>query len=398
MSSESSPWDVLGDLDEFGSLRWDQAPLHRSAAADFDAASIISLRELDRMIASRHTNVRLFDRGAYVDDHAHRERGLRRTDERTWLSDPKAVLAGFQAGATIVIQSAHEIWAPIEGLTSQLATLLDAQVGATLFVSPPGSMTDWHVDNGHLFVLHLYGTKHWLIARDGPTGAPRGTPPLAVSLHPGDVIYVPRDFLHRVEGGDAASVHVSFYSAAATWSDLLKSALTSRIDALSNEWRDRNPVNPNWGDASRAKWNAILEQLMIDVQQMMCEVRQAIPELDGDALAPTRIRRPLHRITQDGAFLNAYDAFAVALESRLRVRPHLDAVLDEGPEMSTLRFADHCIELPTTSSKGLARILGTTGETFAPTELGLSPDDSLLLVRRLVAEGLLEQAGNEPPP
>jgi hypothetical protein len=392
VSPQSSLWAVLGDPDEFGSNWWDKAPLHCGAPPGFDAATVVSLHELDRLISSRHTDVRLLDDGAYVNEEVHRERGLRRSDERTWLSDPATVLARFRAGATIVLRSAHELWPPIEALTSQLAQILDTQVGAMVFVSPSASITDWHADKGHLFVLHLYGAKHWFAQRDGPDGHRQGQAPLAVTLRPGEVLYLPKGFLHRVHGTETVAVHVSFFSDGATWADLLKSALASRIDELSNPCLERNPVNPHWGQASRAEWVGTIDRLMSELQHVMCTVRQALPTLDADSLAPTRPRRPLDRVSQEGAFVNACNAFDVTLGSTLRVRPDINVDVDAGPSMLTLRFDGRVVQLQRSLSDAVARILATPDHTFLPTELGLSDDESLFLIRHLVAEGMLERA------
>jgi JmjC domain len=307
--SEPSPWNVLGDLDEFGIGYWDTAPIHRRGAPNFDPASVITLRELDRLVASRHANIRLLEGGGYVDDGVHRERGLRRSDERTWLSDPAALVARFRAGATMVMPSAHEVWAPIARLTSELARLLAAQVGAALFVSPPDSVTDWHADGGHLFVLHLYGSKLWLLDSADTEAHAATTHPPAVAVRPGDVLYVPKGFLHRVQGGEGPAVHLSCYSSGATYGDLLKSALANRIDDLTAA-SGRNPLNPNWGDQSRAVWTATLLELLDALHHEISDMRQAVPALDADSLAPARVRPPIAGASHECEFLEAYEAFA----------------------------------------------------------------------------------------
>jgi len=308
--SEPSLWDILGNLDEFGIQHWDKAPIHRRGARSFDPASIITLRELDRLVSSRHANIRLLDGGAYLDDGIHRERGLRRSDERTWLSDPAALVARFRAGATMVMPSAHEIWAPIARLTGELARLLAAQVGATLFVSPPDSVTDWHADGGHLFVLHLYGSKLWLLDSDDAETRARTNHLPAIAVGPGDVLYVPKGFHHRVQGGEGPAVHVSFYSSGATYGDLLKSALANQIDHLAAASLGRNPLNPNWGTQSRAAWTATLRELLDALHHEMSDMHQTIPDLDADSFAPARVRPPNAAAGQECEFLEAYEAFA----------------------------------------------------------------------------------------
>lgn len=381
---------MLGELDEFGSQVWDKAPMHCRASPTFDPAEIISACELDRLVSSRHSNARLMENGAYLSDDLHRERGLRRRDDRTWLSDPAALLARFRTGAAIVLPSAHEIWPPIEALASHLERILDAHVGATLFVSPPDSVTDWHADGGHLFVLHLYGAKHWLVQHE-PDG------PLAVTLHPGEVLYVPKGLLHYVTGNDAVSVHVSFYSAGATWADLLKSALASRIDSLANPALERNPLNPRWGAASRGEWVATLEKLTSDLLDVVSTLRHAVPDLDADSLAPTRPRRPVGRTSRPSALLDVWGSLAVTDDSVLRVRPDAGVEMEAGPSALLLRFDGRLVQVRASLYDAVARILATADRPFAPAELGLANAESLALIRLLVTEGLLERCQREVP-
>lgn len=390
MSAQRSLWSGLGELDVFGSRVWDKAPMRCRASPTFDPAEVISARELDRLISSRHSSARLMENGAYLSDDLHREHGLRRRDDRTWLSDPDALLARFRAGAAIVLPSAHEVWPPIASLTSHLERILDARVGATLFVSPPGTVTDWHADGGHLFVLHLYGAKQWLVQQE-PDG------PLAVTLRPGDILYVPKGLLHYVAGGDAVAVHVSFYSAGATWADLLKSALASRIDSLSNPSLQRNPLNPCWGAASRDEWVATLDRLTSEVLDVVATLRHTLPDLDTDSLAPARPRRPLGRTSQALALLDAWSALAVTNDSALRVRPDGGVEIEAGSSAVSLRFAGRVVQVRASQCDAVARILATADRSFVPAELGLTDDESIALIRQLVAEGLLERWPREAP-
>jgi hypothetical protein len=193
------------------------------------------------------------------------------------------------------------------------------------------------------------------------------------------------------------AVHVSFYSAGATWADLLKSALSSRIDSLSNPSLQRNPLNPRWGEASRGEWVATLDRLTSEVQDVVSALRHTMPDLDADALAPTRPRRPVDRTRQAYAFLDAWSAFSVTTDSALRVRPDSGVEMEAGPSAVSLRFDGRLVEVRASLCAAVARILAAADRAFVPAELGLNDDESLALVRQLVAEGLLERCRSEAP-
>lgn len=314
MSDPAPVWDLIGALDQFGSRYWDIAPVHVQAPATSDPSSIISLEQLDGLVASRHLDARLLDAGAYVDEREHRTSGLRRKDGRTWLSDPATIVDGFRAGRSIVVHSIHEVWSPIEGLAAELAQILGEQVTASLFITPGGSVTDWHADPAHNFVLQLHGTKRWLVARtrESPLVIDR---PLELRLGPGDLLYVPQRFLHRVEGHTGPSIHLSFHLAPLTWSELIKLTLADQVDASSCDHLDRTPPNPTWGAESRAAWSDALGDVVGAVEQRLRALHTATDSAQPEKIAPNRPRRPQRRFSRPGAF---FDAFREGLDREHR--------------------------------------------------------------------------------
>ncbi|CAL8072348.1 unnamed protein product [Calicophoron daubneyi] len=134
-------------------------------------------------------------------------------------------------------------------------------VGANVYLTPPASQGFApHYDDIEGFVMQLEGTKLWRVyaPRNSYETLPRtsspnlselelGEPILTVNLEPGDMLYIPRGFIHQAcTPSDRHSLHitVSTYQKH-TWGDLLSSllpvALQSAIES-NVSFREGLPV------------------------------------------------------------------------------------------------------------------------------------------------------------
>ncbi|WUT00145.1 cupin domain-containing protein [Streptomyces sp. NBC_00708] len=141
-------------------------------------------------------------------------------------ADDTALWREFADGATLVLQALHRTWAPVGDFTAALAAELGHPVQANAYVTPPQNRGfDAHYDVHDVFVLQIEGTKRWIVhppvhpdpLRDQPwtdrrrtvTEAARGEPYLDTVLAPGDVLYLPRGWLHAAEAQGEVSVHLT---------------------------------------------------------------------------------------------------------------------------------------------------------------------------------------------
>lgn len=382
MNVGPSAQTLLGDLDAFGNDYWDRAPLHIAASETFDATSILSFKELDRLIGSRHTDTRLIKGGTFLNEDGHREVGLTRADQRTWLGDPAAVLDGFRRGASIVIPHMHELWPPIDVLASQLASTLRATVTASLFVSPAGAVTDWHADDTHGVIIQLHGTKRWMVERDGPGGTPQRRAPLDLRLASGDVLYVPQGFNHHVHGDVGLAVHITFSCRPVSWGELGQSVLSAAFTALAGRRLGGSVVDPNWGPASQSRWSAEADQTLQVLRKALdgVSVTDLVPPADAGQRG----------LTHDRAFVHASQSTAVSADSVVIACAGLEVHVRSRPDVLEVRFNDRCLELPSWVSPALDQLLAATECGVRARDLPVATNDAVVLVRRLVAEGLMK--------
>ena len=98
-----------------------------------------------------------------------------------------------------------------------------------------------HYDAHDVFVLQAEGSKHWRLYR-GPIHLPLpgqaysqevepGELVAELDLHPGDLIYIPRGFMHDAVAVDSTSLHLTLGVLSVTWAAVVLQAAESAIEA-----------------------------------------------------------------------------------------------------------------------------------------------------------------------
>jgi hypothetical protein len=273
-------------------------------------------------------------------------------------------------------------------------------VGANAYLTPPHARGfPAHFDAHDVFVLQLEGTKHWSVyppAMAAPLpdqwfpvhGKPLGLPLYEVALQAGDLLYIPRGYVHEARTSTCASLHLTVGVDALTWLDLLASALTGVGMRLAS-FRQSLPVR------------------LFDHQE-------------GPVAVGDQFRELLRSFAEHAGFEDAVERLAERFIDRLRPFPtgrpfslppleeiNLGTLLRKRPGMvcHVREAADAVvIQYPGNRFRGPAKITPTlrfvaAARTFPVHALpGLSEDGQLLLARRLVREGLLEVAPTPAPP
>jgi hypothetical protein len=121
---------------------------------------------------------------------------------------PDAAEAAWQQGATLVFQKVDAQLLGFARLARsfELATGQPAQVN--LYAGAPGAPgLDWHRDPHDVLIIQMAGAKQFLVQpmprRSG------GAVAEAVTLYPGDALWLPRGLPHAARNGGAGSLHAS---------------------------------------------------------------------------------------------------------------------------------------------------------------------------------------------
>ncbi|MDT0423857.1 MULTISPECIES: cupin domain-containing protein [Streptomyces] len=212
--------------EEFAREVWGRLPSLTRGAGDF--SDIFSSAAVDELVSRRGLRtpfLRVAKDGATLPEPSFTAPGGVGATIADQLDDT-ALWRAFADGATLVLQALHRTWEPVGTFTSRLATELGHPVQANAYVTPPQNQGfDAHYDVHDVFVLQITGTKRWLIhepvvtapTREQPwtghraavAGAASGAPVLDTVLEPGDVLYLPRGWLHSAVAQGAVSVHLT---------------------------------------------------------------------------------------------------------------------------------------------------------------------------------------------
>lgn len=382
------------DPDTFGERHWGREPLLVHGAGFTD---LLDLDGVDELLSSRGLRtpfLRLARDGAVVDSGSFTGTGGVGAEIGDQVQDDK-VAALFAGGTTVVLQALHRLWPPVIDFCTRLGAELGHPVQANAYVTPPSSRGfSAHYDVHDVFVLQLAGRKHWTVHAPvhpdplrgqpwndhAPAVAARARddePVLDVVLEPGDAMYLPRGWLHAATALGETSAHLTVGVHVVTRFALVE-ALTALVGddpalraslPLGLDVADPDALAPHLGSV-RAALHAAIDR--IPVEAVARRTRGRV--WTGNRPEPVR---PV-----------AGAAFAEGLSAGDTVRPRIglhhrfvDGVLD---------LPDRRIELPAATWPAVRALLD--GVTRVGSLPGMDEPDQIVLVRRLLREGVLVPA------
>jgi bifunctional lysine-specific demethylase and histidyl-hydroxylase NO66 len=382
----------VGDAEGFLRSAYGTAPHRWSSGEAFD--DLLDLAGVDRALTGhglRFPAVRLVRDGEVLDRSSFTRRA--RTGATTFddLIDPGRVLDGFAGGATIVLQSLQRWWPPLAAFCRDLELALGHQVQANAYLTPAGAQgLAAHHDTHDVFVLQVAGTKQWLVrepALEAPLPRHRSdhdeaaTRPVLfeAALAPGDGMYLPRGFVHSASAQEGVSLHLTIGVLATTVHDLLQRIVDLAADEPT--FRRALPVGYAHDDATaRATVKAAVADLTawlerLDTVPVAEELQRRFwanrhPLLGGQLAELVNLDR-----IDDATVVTRRPGTACSLqvvEGRLRVA-----------------MGDRRLELPATTEPAVRHLIDGEAHPVASLADRLDGPSRLVLVRRLVREGLL---------
>jgi hypothetical protein len=370
----------VGDPGRFVAEYWARAPLYRPGADAAAYADLFSLGDVDHILSSttpRYPAFRMVKGGRQLDRRSYTRSGRVGGQPVDDLADPRRVYELFDGGATIVLQSLHRFWPPLSRLGRDLELALTHPVQVNAYITPPASQgLSMHHDEHDVFVLQVYGRKRWEV--HDPDGRPENRL-IVAELAPGDCLYIPQRFPHAARTADTASVHLTVGVVPTTWADVLRREVMSVVeDALS-------------GDPLPAGFAADPAGLAAGVAEQLAEVRHRLDKLDPDAIAAAAAdrfwsSRPPHLTGQLQQLLALEE---MDDDTVVRKRPGAVCRLRRREDRLEVLLGDRTLHMPARLAPVMQAIL--TSERLAVGDLAghLDPPSRLVLVRRLVREGLL---------
>jgi bifunctional lysine-specific demethylase and histidyl-hydroxylase NO66 len=387
-----------GDPAAFVRDHWAKAPLLRCGAGPDGFDDLLSLDDVDRILAAtspRAPAFRMVKDGRPLPPSAYTKSGRMGSQPLSDLADPGKIFDQFRRGATIVLQSLQRSWPPLTGFARELELFLTHPVQVNAYLTPPASRgLGVHHDTHDVFVLQVHGRKLWQVwdaavpfplghQKQLPPGAesPTEAPQVDAELAPGDCLYVPRGFRHAARTAETASLHLTVGMLTRNWNDLLREVVEL---ATEEAWfRESLPV----GFASEP---AALEA---SLAERVAELRRFLDKVDLGRVADGAARRfwatrppPLQGQLRQLLALDQLDD-----QTEVRRRPGATCRLRVTGDRLELLCGDRTLTMPARLEPAVRQLLDPGGRRPADLAALLDPRSRLVLVRRLVREGLLAQ-------
>jgi len=302
---------------------------------------------------------------------------------------PNKVVDRYRRGDTVVLQGLHHTNPHLARLANNLALALDHPVQVNAYLSPASARgLDLHFDFHDVFVVQLGGSKRWRIwaplprTTDPVQGrhsitAPRldelGDPLLDLTLEAGDCLYLPRGYPHAAETTDQSSDHLTVGLLAVTWQRVLRKAIDAEVAA---------------GRLARSLPVGLLEPGGAASSEI---------ELDDlrRAVTPESLRHLMAReIWRRQAATRLRPLVAPPLRSSpLQFTPGPLLWLTTIADRVVLGLGDRLLDMPIEAHPFLSALLDAKCPVVAQDLKGLDDDSRSVVLRRLLAEGVLIHAG-----
>lgn len=372
---------------------WEKQPFISSEKRSDYFDGLLSVKTVDALLTGqypRHRDLRMVKDDTLVPRHIYTLNstlnGITEPSPDA-LIDVDRVLTLFAEGTTIVLESLHLRWSPL----AQLCRSLEQEVGfpcqTNVYLTPPSSKGFGpHYDNHDVLILQISGNKTWKIYENPvalPTGrlhlqeASRDAAHREIHLESGDLLYLPRGFVHEAATSDNHSLHITLGILVITLRDLLIEAV--RVASENHvELRCALPLGLTTGKCSLST-DAVCRLLSL---------------VSGEASIAQAVERTRDRFQAnllpllDGQLVQLLSHYAEHSPS-YRVRKSLIYTITQIENEIVLRF--HGKKLTFAASCMRAIELVTRSRSFHASDLPLDLDDAgkAAFVARLAEEGFL---------
>jgi ribosomal protein L16 Arg81 hydroxylase len=381
--------------DDFFRHHWERKPLHLSRGDPHYYDSVLTNQDLEFVISStdlRYPAIQLARNGAYLAPEAYTKNIKHGSEFFNGVPDIAQIQSEYRSGSTVVLPAMQRTWAPLRELCEALENDFSHPVHANAYLTPgdsPGFTP--HYDTHEVFVLQVAGTKRWRLF-EPPSTLPHRTQPftpagyvlpaapiLELELKPGDLLYLPRGYVHAAHTSRKHSAHVTIGITVYTWVELL-----SELVSASKELPDfRTALPPGFatdGDITKTLKEGLSR----------C-VRVLQDKSDGDRVIANFLQRVRSARARPGGTFQS-DARVIGLQTRLKTPDASRYRISMEARGTILEFDDRKFALPdkirVTVDDMCKRNLFRPGDLSGP----LDNDGKLRLARYLHEEHFLTLA------
>ncbi len=376
-------------LNEFWSSYWEREPLIVQRQDQGYYGALFSLADVDHVLSTsaiRRDDVRIVKRGdhtslnelgpAVLPGSANRLEGLYRE---------------YRAGATVILQALHERWQSLRQLCGALGRAISGTAQVNVYLTPPGeSGLPAHYDTHDVLVLQASGSKRWRIfgrAVDTPTRdqpyeqvQDPGEVTREFDLQAGDLLYLPRGFVHVAEAHEQTSLHLTVGLHPITVGSVVRAIVEGRIESDPGF---RRALPPGFAHDALARARSVTQiRDALDTLARDCDADRAAEQAANWA-------KVSELPTLEGHLLDLEVASKLCPESKLQLRRDLAWTSNRIGKQLRVTFNGKQVSMPAFVEPCIEKI--ASGRPFVVCDLPDSIDDEskLVLSKRLLHEGFL---------
>jgi ribosomal protein L16 Arg81 hydroxylase len=364
---------------------WERKPFHVCRSDTRYYSSLLKNEDLETIISSadlRYPALQLARNGSYLPPEAYTKNVKHGGEVFSRVPDLSRIQAEYRAGSTLVLPALQRIWPPLRELCTALEDEFSHAVHANAYLTPGNSSGFTpHYDTHDVFVLQIGGKKRWQVFEPPltlphwsqaftPAGYVLPRPLLELELNPGDLLYLPRGYVHAASTSDAHSAHVTIGITIFTWVEII-----SELIASSKETADLRAGLPP-GFAAHEDFKKTLKDGFVRcmdqlrehadydrlVESFLQKVRSGRVRTAETFQSDVRVigLQTILMVPEAGCYrISAENGSAVVeFEGRKLTLPnHLRATLDDMCRRKSFRPGELCGPLDNNGKLGLARYL-----------------------------------------
>lgn len=387
-------WDLARLIDPFSPAdffesRFESTMLHVAREDRTFYQSLLSMEDIDRVLTTLHLN-----HPSVIMVNAAKP-DLKSTDYTypSGLIDAARLYQEYEQGGTIVLNQLEGSLPRLMSLCRSMEAQFSSRFQCNIYVTPPNAQgLKSHYDSHCVFVLQIAGSKKW-VTYDMPVERPfrgqeftpdqyqAGERSAEFTLHPGDMVYVPRGLMHDAQSTDEPSCHITLGVLPNSWTDLLLEAV-ARVGLNDAELRRSLPVGFASQGFDRTKARAFFAELLKRVADQ-ADFDAALDHFAED-LVSTR-----HALVY-GQMGQIARLSKLTIDDRAAPRPSLLFHLIKTEERVKVMAYGGSISLPIHAAESLEYALNTDEYRIGDVPGDLDDAGKLVLIKKLVREGLVE--------
>ncbi|CAA9275174.1 MAG: hypothetical protein AVDCRST_MAG56-3443 [uncultured Cytophagales bacterium] len=309
------------------------------------------------------------------------------------------IYLAYADGYTVVVNEIDRFWKPLKALCQNISAFLNQRAVANMYLTPKNQKALLpHYDTHDVYVVQVHGTKHWKIYDvEYPIPLVNSFQPVFqreqlknvrnVTLHAGDLMYIPRGVPHEAVTTDESSLHLTIGVYPTQWADLLVKSIMHLAHSHPT-LRQSLPIGclqpHNLTAATAAAMNNHMQALLQDVLT------------HANAQGALQLLAEEFRMSQqargDGHFAHLDRLDEINVHTTLVKRPNMTCTVQQIGASARIIYPGNVIKGPIHITPALLFIASSTNEFQVAEIPELADENKVKLAQKLIRGGLLQVA------